>query len=471
MGQDMKQCPFCGEMIKAAAIKCRYCQSWLNDKPVQTQQLETVKKEDIVQRDQTEKQTQELEDVMVSVSPPFHSQSEIEINERPHVALPKYEIKIEDEVKGPFDVSELREKGLTADVEVRVHGSENWLPAWADKNTSSLFSKDEIRQVKPRMFAHPFSYKGRIRRKEYCWSHVIVIVVGLILHFLVQAVPYLFTVIMALILTFPLLWFITAQGSKRCHDYGESGWKQFNCLLPAFIGAGLIALAVNLGKSLPFYIHIIIIAILLSLVIFGCYWSIKDMFIEEGMAYTNTYGPDPKAGLCHDTDEQSERYRKRFIITLGSIVFVYMALSLLYTFTQNDFSDSSTYYNDNTLTTAPTVDESLDSQPTDETPSQEDALDNTTASNGEQVYNEGDAGDEDGPVIHCGVIQGPLGRMNVRSSPSKADDSNIIDKWENGTEVYYWHPEDESDWVIVRKDYDGPDIGYMSVKGIKFVSL
>lgn len=471
MGEDMKQCPFCGEMIKAAAIKCRYCQSWLNDKPVQTQQSESVNQKDFDPQDQIEKQTKDRKDGIESSLPQFHSQPKLEETEQPVVELPKYEIKIEDEVNGPYDVNELRDKGLTADTEVRVRGTEEWVPAWADNNTSSLFSKEEIRQVKPRMFAHPFSYKGRIRRKEYCWSHVIAIVAGLILQFLVQAIPYLFTLILALILTIPLFWFITAQGSKRCHDYGDSGWKQFNFLLPAFIGAGLIALTANLGRSLPFYIHIIIIAILLSLVIFGCYWSIKDMFVEEGMAYTNDYGPDPKAGLLHDTDEQSERYRKRFLITLGSILLAYMALSLLYTFTQNDFSNSSSYYNDNTLTTAPTDEESLDSQPIDETPSQEDALDNITSSNGEQVYNEGDVGDEDGPVIHCGVIQGPLGRMNVRSSPSKVDDSNVIDKWENGTEVYYWYPEDGSEWVIVRKDVDGPDIGYVSAKGIKFVSL
>lgn len=31
--QDTKDCPFCGEKIKAAAIKCRHCQSHLHEGP------------------------------------------------------------------------------------------------------------------------------------------------------------------------------------------------------------------------------------------------------------------------------------------------------------------------------------------------------------------------------------------------------------------------------------------------------
>ena len=82
----------------------------------------------------------------------------------------------------------------------------------------------------------------------------------------------------------------------------------------------------------------------------------------------------------------------------------------------------------------------------------------------------GSEDESEGPCIMCGVVDSPGGCMHVRSSPSAADDSNIIETWKNGTEVYYYFP-DDSKWAIVRKEYDGPDIGYMSNKGIRFESL
>ena len=86
-------------------------------------------------------------------------------------------------------------------------------------------------------------------------------------------------------------------------------------------------------------------------------------------------------------------------------------------------------------------------------------------------YSDEEYDEDDGPVIHCGTINGPEGSMSVRSTPSANDSSNIIDTWKNGTEVFYYFPEDGSDWVIVRLDGDGKDIGYMNSKGIKFECL
>ena len=62
MGNQLKQCPYCGEMIKSAAIKCRYCQSWLNDKPVQILPSHPVNQKDKEHQDPREKRSVGFED-------------------------------------------------------------------------------------------------------------------------------------------------------------------------------------------------------------------------------------------------------------------------------------------------------------------------------------------------------------------------------------------------------------------------
>jgi serine/threonine protein kinase len=63
------------------------------------------------------------------------------------------------------------------------------------------------------LFKAPFSFNGRIRRKEFGLSFLIVSTVGIPLSFLI--IPII-----------PLCWFIWAQGAKRAHDLGKSGWYQ-----------------------------------------------------------------------------------------------------------------------------------------------------------------------------------------------------------------------------------------------------
>jgi uncharacterized membrane protein YhaH (DUF805 family) len=60
------------------------------------------------------------------------------------------------------------------------------------------------------MFEAPFSFDGRIRRLEYGLS----VIIGT----LVSLIPY--------IGVFIGLWFIWAQGAKRCHDLDNNGWWQ-----------------------------------------------------------------------------------------------------------------------------------------------------------------------------------------------------------------------------------------------------
>lgn len=91
-----------------------------------------------------------------------------------------------------------------------------------------------------RMFQSPFSFKGRIRRKEYWISMLIYYVWYFFLLFSTsmteQSEKNLPLLLLALLLTIPAIWFIIAQNTKRCHDRGNSGWWQ---LIP-FYGLWLL---------------------------------------------------------------------------------------------------------------------------------------------------------------------------------------------------------------------------------------
>lgn len=107
------------------------------------------------------------------------------------------------------------------------------------------------------MFKHPFSFNGRIRRLEYGLSYIIYIIIyiiwyyGIVLAMMASSDPSKGACIV-IISFIPMIWFLWAQGAKRCHDRDNSGWYQI----------------------IPFYFL----------------W----MFFAEGDSEVNRYGNSPK---------------------------------------------------------------------------------------------------------------------------------------------------------------------------------
>ena len=79
------------------------------------------------------------------------------------------------------------------------------------------------------MFQNPFSFDGRIRRTEYGISFIIYVVAAVIVNAIMQTGGGAAIIGMAYI---PMLWFFWAQGAKRCHDRGNSGWYQ---IIPFYV--------------------------------------------------------------------------------------------------------------------------------------------------------------------------------------------------------------------------------------------
>lgn len=78
-------------------------------------------------------------------------------------------------------------------------------------------------KIPNKMFQNPFSFEGRIRRSEYGISYIIYIFIAIIITIIAETGRDADFVYIAYI---PVIFFLLAQGSKRCHDRGNSGWYQ-----------------------------------------------------------------------------------------------------------------------------------------------------------------------------------------------------------------------------------------------------
>lgn len=101
------------------------------------------------------------------------------------------------------------------------------------------------------MFKNLFSIKGRIRRTEYGISLIFIAILYLVIFPFVSAKGGKCSI--RALLYLPLFWLLIAQGAKRCHDRGHSGWWQL----------------------IPFYFD--------------------ELIFNKGDKGTNEYGENPKA--------------------------------------------------------------------------------------------------------------------------------------------------------------------------------
>lgn len=86
------------------------------------------------------------------------------------------------------------------------------------------------------MFKRPFSFNGRIRRREYAISFTVCMMFLFVVNFFTLkpgSNPFISLMLPLVFLVLLVLstWLLYAQGAKRCHDTGKSGWWQ---IIPFF---------------------------------------------------------------------------------------------------------------------------------------------------------------------------------------------------------------------------------------------
>jgi uncharacterized membrane protein YhaH (DUF805 family) len=73
------------------------------------------------------------------------------------------------------------------------------------------------------MFQNPFSFEGRIRRSEFVLSLIAFYIASFLIIIMIgNGDPPLLRIFGFAYI--PALWFLWAQGVKRCHDLDKSGW-------------------------------------------------------------------------------------------------------------------------------------------------------------------------------------------------------------------------------------------------------
>ena len=175
--------------------------------------------------------------------------------------MKKYFYSNDNQKSGPYSFEELKNENIKKETLIWFEGLDDWtkaeyvleikeilelsppqiIPSEQNINTENESSNFKIEDEetdrqnihtsissKPSMFREAFLFKGRIRRMEYGLSLIIYFVYYIIVTLIVVTINSAQLLILFLL---PGLIFFWAQGAKRCHDIGNSGWFQ---LIPLY---------------------------------------------------------------------------------------------------------------------------------------------------------------------------------------------------------------------------------------------
>lgn len=89
------------------------------------------------------------------------------------------------------------------------------------------------------MFRKPFQFEGRITRTEYAFSYLLFLIVPFLVFMLFGGMNFQLSLAIG-------IWFMFAQGAKRCHDCGISGWW----ILVPFYGVWILFSEGSIGRNI-----------------------------------------------------------------------------------------------------------------------------------------------------------------------------------------------------------------------------